>query len=72
MAIRIHKVKDLLFSTTSRMEVAINILMGALFPLLRGLYDWVDVFTDIYPQQQDTCNGKSIFWGFVMLYNSLT
>lgn len=72
MLIWIAKVKDLLLSTTSKAEAMINIGIGSLFPLLRGLYDWVDVFTDMYPQECDTCNGKSISWGFIMLYNSVT
>lgn len=63
---RLRNIRDLIFSPSSQQELRINLLLGALIPLARGLYDWVDVIFDLHSLQVTNCQNTSVSWAPIM------
>lgn len=66
LLLRLNSIQDLIFSATSKIEVVLNILLGGLLSLGRGIYDWVDILVTLYPLEEANCRNVSVTWGVIM------
>lgn len=66
LLLRLGSVSDIIFSATSKIEVILNILLGGVLSLGRGIYDWVDTLVSLYSIEEANCRNVSVTWGVVM------